>query len=96
MATNEAIRALRENYDKMTPSLRARIDAECERLASSATVGRKPFPASKLRSRKIQISLNESEFSRIFNALDDEPEIARGIRELALKAADEINASRGE
>ena len=96
MTTNEAIRALCENYDTMTPSLKARIDAECARLTASASVGRKPFPASKLRSRKIQISLNENEFTRIFNALDEEAELASGIRELALKAADEINASRGE
>lgn len=86
-----AISELRENYDKMTPKLRARVDSMCAALPQ---VGRKPFPATKLRSRKIQICFNEGEFARVAAALGDDVELARGIRELVLKAADEIIASR--
>ena len=89
--SNGAISELRENYDTMTPKLRARIDRMCETLSQP---GRKPLPASKLRSRKIQVCFNEGEFARLAAALGDESEIARGIRELVLKAADEIIASR--
>ncbi len=82
------LRALRENYEVASPGLKAKIDAECERVASAA--GRKPFSAAKLRSRKIQVSLNEGEFARILNAVGTDAEVAAAVRELALKAADEI------
>lgn len=86
-----AIRALRENYDVMDDDLKAQVDADCERFANA---GRKPFAPSKLRSRKIQVSLNAGEFTRIIEALGAGTELASGIRQLALQAADQINASR--
>lgn len=93
-----AIRALREGYEFMDAGLRRQVDEQCatlEERARLSNAGRKSLTADKLRSKKTLVSLNESELARIVDAVGSDEELARSIRTLALKAADEIIASRG-
>lgn len=94
-----AIRALRENYETMDENLRREVDAKCEILERKhqervGTAGRKPLSPALVRSHKILLSLNESEYRRVLAALEKDSELASGVRALALKAADEIARRR--
>ena len=83
---------LEEEKECATPELCAEID---RRIARVKRAGRKRLPAERLRSNRVMTNFNANEFERL-RSVAGERELAEVVRELALKAADEIIASRGE